>query len=168
MPHSIRASADPISTYSVDHMGPKPSKSSPQLGVPSTSSNRTSRQSLSRGESRSGPHAYVDRVGTGNLDEFLQKHLGSKDSMIANYNNSSQQRKQYYEEHFQYKDNHHGSVRERVQRVAPVIAELRTNVIVGLVLMPKPMHCLTRQIDQRRIHSRDRFVLSSRRALYET
>ncbi|EMC92049.1 hypothetical protein BAUCODRAFT_44465, partial [Baudoinia panamericana UAMH 10762] len=39
-------------------------------------------------------------------------------------------RTQYYEDQFRYKDGEVGSIRERVQRDSPVIAELRTNVII--------------------------------------
>lgn len=46
-------------------------------------------------------------------------------------NSDSKRRTQYFEEQFQYKDNAVGGARERVQREAPVIAELRTNVIVS-------------------------------------
>lgn len=84
---------------------------------------------LSRG-STAAASAYAQLIGKNDIDEFLQKHLGDRNSMIANYNNSSKQRTQYYEEQFQYKDNVNSNVRERVQRESPVIAELRTNVIV--------------------------------------
>lgn len=39
-------------------------------------------------------------------------------------------RAQYYEDQLRYKDGEVGTVRDRVQRESPVIAELRTNVIV--------------------------------------
>ena len=63
----------------------------------------------------------------------MEKHLGNRNSMMATYNNSSKHRVQYYEERFQHRDNGHGSVRERVQRESPVVAELRTNVIVWIL-----------------------------------
>ena len=75
-------------------------------------------------------NAYASLIGKSEIDEFLQKHLGDRNTMIANYNNSAKQRTQYYEEQFQYKENVNSNVRERVQRESPVIAELRTNVIV--------------------------------------
>lgn len=75
-------------------------------------------------------NAYASLIGKNDVDEFLQKHLGDRNTMIANYNNSAKQRTQYYEEQFQYKENVNSNVRERVQRESPVIAELRTNVIV--------------------------------------
>ncbi|KAF2194523.1 Tautomerase/MIF [Zopfia rhizophila CBS 207.26] len=42
----------------------------------------------------------------------------------------SRRRQQYYEEQFAYKDDSTSSARERVTKDAPIIAELRTNVIV--------------------------------------
>ncbi|OCK81618.1 hypothetical protein K432DRAFT_295092 [Lepidopterella palustris CBS 459.81] len=45
------------------------------------------------------------------------------------HNYSSRRRTQFYEEQFQYKDTT-GSARERVTKDSPVIAELRTNVII--------------------------------------
>jgi len=53
------------------------------------------------------------------------------DRSSVSLNGDSKRRTQYFEEQFQYKDNAVGSARERVQREAPVIAELRTNVIVS-------------------------------------
>ena len=37
-----------------------------------------------------------------------------------------------YDEQYQYKSNAHGTARERVDRESPIIAELRTNVIVSI------------------------------------
>lgn len=104
-------------------------------GVAISGGRRDSRQSIqsinftSRG-SAAAASAYAQLIGKDDIDDFLQKHLGDRNSMLANYNNSSKQRTQYYEEQFQYKDNANSNVRERVQRESPVIAELRTNVIV--------------------------------------
>ncbi|KXT14141.1 hypothetical protein AC579_101 [Pseudocercospora musae] len=133
MPHSTRGSADSsASTRSPEHVDVMPQKSSSQVGLALVSNAHTP-QPLNLKRERSslpGGDAYASLVGKTDFDEFLQKHLGDKDSMIAAYNNSSQQRKQHYEEQFQYKDNVQGGVRERVQRESPVIAELRTNVII--------------------------------------
>jgi len=49
---------------------------------------------------------------------------------MGQYNNASKHRTQYYEDQFRYKDNEVGTIKERVQRESPVIAELKTNVIV--------------------------------------
>jgi hypothetical protein len=37
-----------------------------------------------------------------------------------------------YDEQYQYKDNIYSTARERIHRESPVIAELRTNVIVSV------------------------------------
>jgi hypothetical protein len=42
----------------------------------------------------------------------------------------SRQRAQYFEEQFAYKDGSTSSARDRVTKDAPIVAELRTNVIV--------------------------------------
>jgi len=46
------------------------------------------------------------------------------------HNYGARQRTQYYEDQFAYKDDSTSSARERVTKDAPIIAELRTNVIV--------------------------------------
>jgi hypothetical protein len=43
----------------------------------------------------------------------------------------SRQRAQYYEEQFSYKEGTTSNARDRVTKDAPIVAELRTNVIVG-------------------------------------
>jgi hypothetical protein len=43
---------------------------------------------------------------------------------------NSSRRRQYYEDHFAYKDDSTSAARDRVTNDAPVIAELQTNVIV--------------------------------------
>lgn len=43
---------------------------------------------------------------------------------------SSRSRQQFYEDQFAYKDGFTSSARERVTKDAPIVAELRTNVIV--------------------------------------
>lgn len=45
----------------------------------------------------------------------------------------SRRRAQYYEEQFAYKDDSTSSARDRVTKDAPIVAELRTNVIVRLL-----------------------------------
>lgn len=47
---------------------------------------------------------------------------------------SSRSRAQFYEESFAYKDGITSSARDRVTKDAPIVAELRTNVIVRLVI----------------------------------
>ena len=62
--------------------------------------------------------------------------------------NGSRRRAQYYEEQFAYKDDAVSSARDRVTRDSPVIAELRTNVIVRATNTPEIELLLTRSSDQ--------------------
>ncbi|KAF2161369.1 hypothetical protein M409DRAFT_28104 [Zasmidium cellare ATCC 36951] len=151
MPHSTKGSGDSHSTYSFDLQRPMNNKLSTTAPAPATfhSNNnkpqvpthgkRDSTQSIQSFQSVNfngnrgslvAANAYASLIGKNDIDEFLQKHLGDRNTMIANYNNSAKQRTQYYEEQFQYKENVNSNVRERVQRESPVIAELRTNVII--------------------------------------
>lgn len=43
----------------------------------------------------------------------------------------TKRRTQYFEDQFKFKDNSFGTARERIEKDSPVIAELRTNVIVS-------------------------------------
>ncbi|KAK5128865.1 hypothetical protein LTR85_000198 [Meristemomyces frigidus] len=75
--------------------------------------------------------AYADLLGKGgNIDEVLGSRKAGDRSSMGQYNNASKHRTQYYEDQFRYKDNEVGTIKERVQRESPVIAELRTNVII--------------------------------------
>lgn len=56
---------------------------------------------------------------------------------------TSRSRAQYYEDSFAYKEGHGQSSRERVTKDAPIIAELRTNVIVSRVQLIEAPHILT-------------------------
>jgi hypothetical protein len=59
---------------------------------------------------------------------------------------TSRSRAQYYEDSFAYKDGHGQSARERVTKDAPIVAELRTNVIVRLLNMVlQSLHVLTKR-----------------------
>jgi len=80
--------------------------------------------------------AYADLLGkSGSVEEALaDRQAGDRSSMASQYNSASKHRAQYYEDQFRYKDNEAGSVKERVQRESPVVAELKTNVIVRLHL----------------------------------
>jgi hypothetical protein len=66
--------------------------------------------------------------------------LGSKDTktpgimsqtQTVTRENSNRRRTQYYEDSLAYKEGHGQSTKERIQKESPVIAELRTNVIVS-------------------------------------
>lgn len=58
---------------------------------------------------------------------------GNRTTVNMNGALDAQRRTTSYDEQYQYKDNAHGTARERVHRESPVIAELRTNVIVSVL-----------------------------------
>ncbi|EME47371.1 hypothetical protein DOTSEDRAFT_50786 [Dothistroma septosporum NZE10] len=133
MPHSTSGPGDSTSTtHSSDLLSPLPKPSFlniPAVAVPY--SNQSSSRSQARNRaSLPGPDIVADLLGKTDVDDFMQKHLGDRNSMIATYNSSSKHRLQYYDEPFQQRGNGHGGIRERVQRESPVVAELRTNVII--------------------------------------
>ncbi|KAK5685096.1 hypothetical protein LTS10_003171 [Elasticomyces elasticus] len=77
--------------------------------------------------------AYADLVGAGkggNIDEVMESRPARDRTSLGQYNDLSKHRTQYYEDQFRYKDGEVGSNRDRVQRESPVIAELKTNVII--------------------------------------
>jgi hypothetical protein len=59
--------------------------------------------------------------------------LAEKDAkmMSTGASDVSKRRTQYYEDSFAYKDGQGQSAKERIQKDSPVVAELKTNVIVG-------------------------------------
>jgi hypothetical protein len=84
--------------------------------------------------------AYLNLVGGGgdrsrNISSELSFGMsGDKDADGPGYAaDDSKRRTNFYEEQFQYKGNGLGSVRERIEKDSPVVAELRTNVIVRFV-----------------------------------
>ncbi|KAF2209159.1 hypothetical protein CERZMDRAFT_100676 [Cercospora zeae-maydis SCOH1-5] len=85
----------------------------------------------------------AELAGSVDFHDLVHKTLGTRDSVMAtaaHTSSPSRQRTQHYDDHFHHhhhhhshshsKDNSNGSARERVQRDSPVVAELRTNVIV--------------------------------------
>lgn len=80
--------------------------------------------------------AYLNLVGGGNRSRNISSEMsfglsGDKEDGQGYGVEESKRRTTYYEEQFQYKENRLGSVRERIEKDSPVVAELRTNVIVG-------------------------------------
>lgn len=81
--------------------------------------------------------AYLNLVGGGgnrsrNISSELSFGMGDKDGIDGQTYSveDSKRRTNFYEEQFQYKGNGLSSVRERIEKDSPVVAELRTNVIV--------------------------------------
>jgi hypothetical protein len=73
------------------------------------------------------------QTSSGNFEDLLrQRGAGDRNSVHnTSYNDASKRRSKYFEEEFQYKDNAMTQSKEKVQRQSPVIAELKTNVIVS-------------------------------------
>lgn len=57
---------------------------------------------------------------------------GNRTSLSMNGGLDPKRRTTSYDEQYQYKDNAYSTARERVHRESPIIAELRTNVIVSI------------------------------------
>ncbi|OQO05778.1 hypothetical protein B0A48_09872 [Cryoendolithus antarcticus] len=79
-------------------------------------------------------HAYANLIGKGtyNADRNTAS-FAMPDRNSVRYSaeaEAGKRRLQYYEEVFAYKENGTSSAKERVHREAPVVAELRTNVII--------------------------------------
>jgi len=57
---------------------------------------------------------------------------GNRTGLSMNGGLDPKRRTTSYDEQYQYKDNAYNTARERVHRESPIIAELRTNVIVSI------------------------------------
>jgi len=99
------------------------------LGIPPDHSNTPSQRSSLR-----IAHSYTDLVGEGNLaNEHPPRAMGGhRTSLSMNGGLDPKRRTTSYDEQYQYKDNAYNAARERVHRESPIIAELRTNVIVSI------------------------------------
>ena len=87
---------------------------------------------------------------------------GNRTSLSMNGSLDPKRRTTSYDEQYQYKNNAYSTARERVHRESPIIAELRTNVIVSF---DAPMNISGAKLtdsppDQRRIHTGHRLVVS--------
>lgn len=78
---------------------------------------------------------YLDLIGKRDTP-FITGIAGTGEETVPISPMESKTRAQYFEEQFQYKDQV-SAFRERVQSESPVVAELRTNVIVSL----RPLLC---------------------------
>jgi len=135
MPHSAHASTDTMSrptstsTYSANAAAnafPRPAGAT--LLVPETVGEHMS------------PSPSTFSLETSSKSVQDADHIVRHDDIRSNRpadrgeakNGSSRRRAQYYEEQFAYKDDTTSSARERVIKDAPIVADLRTNVIVCL------------------------------------
>jgi hypothetical protein len=57
---------------------------------------------------------------------------GNRTSLSMNGSLDAKRRTTSYDEQYQHKNNAYSTARERVHRESPIIAELRTNVIVSI------------------------------------
>jgi hypothetical protein len=99
------------------------------LGIPPEHSNAPSQQSSLR-----IAQSYTDLVGKSDLQSQAPPRAmgGHRTSLSMNGGLDPKRRTTSYDEQYQYKDNAYGSARERVHRESPIVAELRTNVIVSI------------------------------------
>ncbi|KAF1980077.1 Tautomerase/MIF [Bimuria novae-zelandiae CBS 107.79] len=78
----------------------------------------------------SSPKSHLEVERHPNFDGRRPASQGVQSAGNGVQPNGSRRRAQYYEEQFAYKDDSTSSARDRVTRDAPIIAELRTNVII--------------------------------------
>jgi len=99
------------------------------LGIPPDQSNTPSQRSSLR-----IAHSYTDLIGEGDFqNENPQRAMGgNRTGLSMNGGLDPKRRTTSYDEQYQYKDNAYNTARERVHRESPIIAELRTNVIVSI------------------------------------
>ncbi|KAF2683861.1 hypothetical protein K458DRAFT_432046 [Lentithecium fluviatile CBS 122367] len=136
MPHSAHASTDTMSrptstsTYSANAF-PRPAGAT--LLVPETVGEQLS-PSRSTFSFDSSPKSVQDAEHAVLHDDVRNTRPASRGVPTGGdaglKHGGSRGRAQYYEEQFAYKDDATSSARERVTKDAPIVAELRTNVII--------------------------------------
>lgn len=158
MPHSTRPSCDTSHTFDLtaddyvvspvdeddnDHDQRPMTSQSSAYGVAVTSRDERSelpsqRSSVvsSRRKSAPGAHSYADVMQQqgGPVQEggAIVRRGGERENRRSfSYNEESKRRSQYYEEQFLAKNGAPLVPREKVLRQSPVVAELKTNVIVS-------------------------------------
>lgn len=129
------------------------------LGIPPDHSNTPSQRSSLR-----ITQSYSDLIAESHFKNTFPPRAmgGNRTSLSMNGSLDPKRRTTSYDEQYQYKNNAYSTARERVHRESPIIAELRTNVIVSIdAPMQLPGAWLTdTPIDQRRIHTSHRLVIS--------
>ena len=157
MPHSTSPSADTTHTFdlgfderqtvvAVDDERPMSahSKSSSAYGVAVTSTPRgderkelpSQRNSLISNRRKSAPntHTYAEVMEQGGPVQegpILRRDAQRENRRSASYNEESKRRSQYHEDHSQYKNGVVGPSKDKTLKQSPVVAELKTNVIVS-------------------------------------
>jgi hypothetical protein len=139
MPHSVNNSTSTqtkmsrpssTSTYSGGNANAFPKQAGAQLLSPEAAADPHS-PSPSQFSFASSPQSVQESEQLVN-DGPKQMRPSTRDGLGDLRPATSRSRAQYYEDSFAYKDGHGSSARERVTKDAPIIAELRTNVIVGV------------------------------------
>lgn len=99
------------------------------LGIPPDHSNTPSQRSTLR-----ITQSYSDLVGGSNFENNIPPRAmgGNRTSLSMNGSLDAKRRTTSYDEQYQCKNNAYSTARERIHRESPIIAELRTNVIVSI------------------------------------
>lgn len=200
MPHSTSPSTDTVQTFDLGVDDDRPtvveaneearpmsahSKSSSAYGVAVTSTpSRDERKELpsqrssiisSRRKSAPNSHTYAEVMEQGGPVQegpILKRNADRENRRSNSYNEESKRRSQHYEEQFQYKNGLLGPSKEKVQRQSPVVAELKTNVIVSWSCVLNndtlPLANDGGVTDQRRIHACNRPFAPPRAAIPTT
>lgn len=75
--------------------------------------------------------AYADLIGRGgNINAMLASRQPAMNNMRNVYDGVSKPGMLYYEEQVQYQPSGIGGARDRMEKESPIVAELKTNVIV--------------------------------------
>jgi hypothetical protein len=135
MPHSVNNSTStqakmsrPSSTSTSGNVNAFPKPAGAQLLAPEAAADPLS-PSPSQFSFASSPQSIQECEQLTNDGPKHRDGLGEMRPM------TSRSRAQFYEDSFAYKDGHGQSARERVTKDAPIVAELRTNVIVRLMIV---------------------------------
>ena len=132
----------------------------PLVGIPPDHSNTPSHRSSLR-----VAHSHTDLIGEGSVEANTPPRAmgGNRTSLSMNGSLDPKRRTTSYDEQYQYKNSAYNTARERVHRESPIIAELRTNVIVSIDASIEISGAMLTNLstDQRRIHTGHRLVISS-------
>lgn len=148
MPHSVNGSMSRPSSTSTQSASAFPRQAGVNLQVPETVQDQRSPSpstfslestplSVQSGSERGPSVPETRNMRPMNLDALCEENPADAGKLQSAH--KTRRRTQYYEDSFAYKDGSTSSARERVIKDAPIIADLRTNVIVckfGLSLLP--------------------------------
>jgi hypothetical protein len=143
MPHSVHNSTSTqtkmsrpssTSTYSGNVVEAFPKQAGAQLLSPEVATGPLS-PSPTQFSFASSPHSVQESEQLANDGPRRPTTRGTTGDALGELRPpTSRSRAQYYEDSFAYKEGHGQSARDRVTKDAPIVAELRTNVIVRLII----------------------------------